>query len=108
MDREVDMINTGKRHPYVGMYKVRVTQDGVFKAYECDLVSNAGCSYDMSPFIMELSVYRCLDNCYFFPMYKATGKLAKTNTPSNTAYELVEFSEKNRLKIRLKCSLLHL
>jgi xanthine dehydrogenase/oxidase len=85
MDREVDMINTGKRHPYVGVYKVRVSCDGQFKAYECDLVSNAGWTMDHSWFVMQFAVFRGLDACYFFPKFKATGKLAKTNTPSNTA-----------------------
>jgi xanthine dehydrogenase/oxidase len=85
MDREVDMINTGKRHPYVGVYKLRVSRDGFFKAYECDMVENAGWSMDGSPFVMAQAVNKGLDNCYFFPKFKATGKLAKTNTPSNTA-----------------------
>ncbi len=85
MERDVDMVNTGKRHPFYARYKIRVSKEGLFKAYECELIENAGWSYDYSPFVMGQAVYRGLDNVYFFPNFKATGRLVKTNIYSNTA-----------------------
>lgn len=85
LERHEDMLKTGKRHAYYAKYKVRISRDGLFKAYDLELFNNGGFSLDYSPSIMEQTIYRGLDNAYMFPKLRATAKLAKTNTPSNTA-----------------------
>ena len=84
LDRDVDMLLTGMRHPFMGMYKLRITHDGFFKAYELKMINNAGHSTDLSRAVMERAITHC-DNVYNFPILHAYGRLAKTNIASNTA-----------------------
>jgi xanthine dehydrogenase/oxidase len=84
LDRDVDMMITGTRHPFLGMYKLRITHDGYFKAYELNMINNAGHSTDLSRAVMERAISHC-DNVYKFPILHAFGRLAKTNITSNTA-----------------------
>jgi xanthine dehydrogenase/oxidase len=74
----------GTRHPFVANYKIRITKDGVFKAYDIDLISNAGYSFDLSRVVMEGALLT-VDNVYNFPKLRVRGRLAKTNIASNTA-----------------------
>ena len=85
MDRDVDMVNTGKRHPVYGKYKLRISRDGYFKAYQADIIANAGWSNDCTPAVLTLTVRCGLSNVYYFPKFKAVARMAKTNTPSNVA-----------------------
>ena len=48
MDRNEDMIYSGNRHPYKGMYKVGYTSEGKLTALEMELYSNGGYSADES------------------------------------------------------------
>jgi xanthine dehydrogenase/oxidase len=84
LDRDIDMLITGTRHPFVANYKIRITKDGIFKAYDIDLISNAGYSLDLSPFVTEVALLT-VDNVYNFPKLHVRGRLAKTNIASNTA-----------------------
>lgn len=85
LERDVDMVMTGKRHPFQGDYKVRVSKEGMFKAYDLRLISNGGHSLDLSIPIMERAALHA-DNVYEFPNLRVRGKIAKTNVASNTAY----------------------
>lgn len=84
LDRDLDMILTGKRHSFKSWYKVRVSRTGMFKAYELKLINNGGHSLDMSAGVIDRAVTHS-DNVYYFPNIKVTGRIAKTNTASNTA-----------------------
>ena len=84
LDRDVDMLISGTRHPFWGAYKLRITRDGYFKAYDLKLINNAGHSVDLSRSVMERALTHC-DNVYNFPILFAHGRLAKTNIASNTA-----------------------
>lgn len=86
LERDVDMIMTGKRHPFQGNYKVRVSKDGIFKAYDLTLINNGGHSLDLSIGIMERAALHA-DNVYHFPNMRVRGRIAKTNIASNTAYD---------------------
>ena len=79
------MLVGGNRHPFWAKYKVRVTHDGLFKAYQLEMVCNAGHSVDLSRAVMERAVSHS-DNVYNFPIMHVSGKLAKTNIASNTAF----------------------
>ena len=85
LDREIDMLISGTRHPFWAKYKLYCTRDGFFKSYDLQLVSNAGHSYDLSRAVMERAMTHC-DNVYKFPHLKVNGRLAKTNMASNTAF----------------------
>lgn len=84
LDRDIDMLTSGTRHAFLGVYKIRLSKDGYFKAYDLDLISNAGHSFDLSTSIVERAMTHC-DNVYYFPNLRVRGRLAKTNIASNTA-----------------------
>ncbi len=85
LDREIDMLVSGTRHPFWGKYKLYCTRDGMFRSFDLKMVSNAGHSYDLSRAVMERAMTHC-DNVYMFPHLKVNGRLAKTNMASNTAF----------------------
>ena len=85
LDRDVDMVTSGMRHPFLGRYKVGFNADGKIQALEIDLYSNAGNSLDLSVSVMERALFH-VDNCYKIPNVKATGYCCKTNITSNTAF----------------------
>lgn len=84
LERDADMIMSGKRHPFKAFYKLRLSKDGLFKAFDLTLIANAGHSYDKSIGVIDRAVYHS-DNVYHFPNINVVGKLAKTNVASNTA-----------------------
>ena len=86
LDRDIDMLITGTRHPFYGRYKVRVTREGFFKAYDLEMINNGGHSLDLSFATMIGAIYRGADNVYLFPAIRVSGKVAKTNIASNTAF----------------------
>jgi xanthine dehydrogenase/oxidase len=49
------------------------------------MYSNAGNSYDLSLAVMDRALFH-LDNCYFIPNVRASGRLCKTHLPTNTAF----------------------
>uniref|UniRef100_A0A6I8PKZ2 Xanthine dehydrogenase/oxidase n=1 Tax=Ornithorhynchus anatinus TaxID=9258 RepID=A0A6I8PKZ2_ORNAN len=85
LDRDEDMLVTGGRHPFMARYKVGFLKNGKVVALEVEFYSNAGNSIDLSMGIMETALFN-MDNCYKIPNIRGTGKLCKTNLPSNTAF----------------------
>ena len=80
-----DMRFTGKRHPFLGRYEVGFDGDGTIVALRTDLFSNGGCSADLSLAVMERALLHS-DNAYFIPACRFTGRVCRTNLPSNTAF----------------------
>uniref|UniRef100_A0A8D1A3B2 Xanthine dehydrogenase/oxidase n=1 Tax=Sus scrofa TaxID=9823 RepID=A0A8D1A3B2_PIG len=85
LDRDEDMLMTGGRHPFLARYKVGFMKTGKIVALEVDHYSNAGNSLDLSHGIMERALFH-MDNSYKIPNIRGTGRLCKTNLPSNTAF----------------------
>uniref|UniRef100_H0WGC0 Xanthine dehydrogenase/oxidase n=1 Tax=Otolemur garnettii TaxID=30611 RepID=H0WGC0_OTOGA len=85
LDRNEDMLITGGRHPFLARYKVGFMKTGKVVALEVDHFSNAGNTLDLSQSIMERALFH-MDNCYKIPNIRGTGRLCKTNLPSNTAF----------------------
>jgi xanthine dehydrogenase large subunit len=83
--KDDDMRFTGKRHPFKILYKAGFTSDGRISALDLRLFSNGGCSTDLSMAVLERAMLHC-DNAYFIPNIKITGRICKTNLPSNTAF----------------------
>lgn len=84
-DRRDDMRITGKRHPYIAEYRLGLDEDGTFVAYEATLLQNAGCTTDLSPAIVERSLFHAC-NAYAIPNVRITAASCRTNLPSNTAF----------------------
>ena len=85
LPRQQDMIMTGKRHPYSSDFKIGLTNDGKILAFETTFYQNAGAAADLSPAVLERTLFHCT-NSYYIPNVKATAISCKTNLPPNTAF----------------------
>lgn len=85
MHRMEDMRMTGKRHPYSSDFKIGLNKDLKILAYEATFHQNAGATADLSPAVMERTLFHCT-NTYFIPNVKATAYSCRTHLPSNTAF----------------------
>ncbi|MEP1097439.1 MAG: molybdopterin cofactor-binding domain-containing protein [Cyclobacteriaceae bacterium] len=85
MHRMDDMRMTGKRHPYRSDFKIGLSKDLKILAYEATFHQNAGAAADLSPAVMERTLFHAT-NSYFIPNVKATAYSCKTNLPPNTAF----------------------
>ncbi len=85
LSREEDMAVTGKRHPYSSDYKIGLSGDGKILAYEVTYYQNAGAAADLSPAILERSLFHATSS-YFIPNVRVTGHSCRTNLPPFTAF----------------------
>jgi xanthine dehydrogenase large subunit len=85
LDRDDDMIMTGKRHDFRADYQVGFDADGQIRAYDLCLASRCGYSADLSGAINDRAMFHA-DNAYFLPAAKIVTKRMKTHTVSNTAF----------------------
>jgi xanthine dehydrogenase large subunit len=85
LHRMEDMAMTGKRHPYSSDFKIGLNEDLQIIAYEVTLYQNAGAAADLSPAVLERSLFHCT-NSYFIPNVTATAYSCRTNLPPNTAF----------------------
>ncbi|MFC6877620.1 xanthine dehydrogenase molybdopterin binding subunit [Flavobacterium myungsuense] len=85
MHRMDDMRMTGKRHPYSADFKIGLTKDLKIIAYEVTHYQNAGAAADLSPAVMERTLFHST-NAYYIPNVLAKAYSCKTNLPPNTAF----------------------
>jgi len=85
LDRDVDMITTGTRHPFIGRYKIGFNDQGLINAADIELFADAGFSIDLSVGVLDRAIFHS-ENAYKVPNIRIVGKLCKTNLPSNTAF----------------------
>lgn len=85
LHRMEDMRMTGKRHPYSSDFKIGLDKDLKIIAYETTFYQNAGAAADLSPAVMERTLFHCT-NSYFVANVKATAYSCRTNLPPNTAF----------------------
>lgn len=85
MHRMDDMRMTGKRHPYSANFKIGLDKDLKIIAYEVTHYQNAGAAADLSPAVMERTLFHST-NAYFVPNVIAKAYSCKTNLPPNTAF----------------------
>jgi len=83
--RDEDIRMTGKRHPYSSDFKIGLSKDGQILAYQVTFYQNAGAVADLSPAILERSLFHTT-NSYFVPNVKATALCCRTNLPPYTAF----------------------
>uniref|UniRef100_A0A669Q4V9 FAD-binding PCMH-type domain-containing protein n=1 Tax=Phasianus colchicus TaxID=9054 RepID=A0A669Q4V9_PHACC len=85
LERDMDMLITGGRHPFFGKYKVGFMKDGRIMAADFQCYINGGCTKDESELVIEYIVLK-VDNAYNIPNLRVRGHACKTNLPSNTAF----------------------
>ena len=85
LDRDIDMLATGKRHDFVFEYDVGFDNSGRIQGLKVDMASRCGYSADLSLPINDRALLH-LDNAYYLDHVAATTHLCRTNTVSNTAF----------------------
>ena len=81
--REQDMMLTGKRHPIYAEFDVGYDENGHVSAAEVFVYLDGGTSLENSEIVLE-NLLLHLDNAYYFPNFRVSGRICKTNTVSNT------------------------
>lgn len=85
LDRDADMIITGKRHPYDLSYEVGFDDDGRIRGIRMVMASSCGRSADLSEAVNVRAMFHG-DNCYYLPDVEIVSHRCKTNQPSHTAF----------------------
>ncbi|MFC4346383.1 xanthine dehydrogenase molybdopterin binding subunit [Kordiimonas lipolytica] len=85
LDRDDDMVMTGKRHDFKYGYDVGFDDDGNILGIEIEMASRCGRSTDLSPAINDRAMFHA-DNCYFLGDSTIRSHRLKTHTVSNTAF----------------------
>jgi len=85
LDRDADMIMTGKRHDFVVDYDVGFDDTGRIKGIDFRFASRCGISADLSGPVNDRTMFHC-DNAYFLENVRIESHRCKTNTVSNTAF----------------------
>jgi xanthine dehydrogenase large subunit len=115
--RDTDGRVTGKRHPFQVRYQIGFDGEGRLLAARLEFYANGGSSADLSTSVFDRALYHA-DNAYFIPDIELSGRVCRTNLPSNTAFrgfgggqgilaieniieDIAEFLGKDALEIRL-------
>ncbi len=85
LPRHIDLMITGKRHPYEYDFKIGLTKELKILAFEADYYQNGGAATDLSPAIMERTLFH-VTNAYYIPNVSGTVYSCRTNLPPNTAF----------------------
>jgi len=85
LDRDDDMIMTGKRHDFVIDYDVGFDDSGRIQGIDFMFASRCGISADLSGPVNDRTMFHC-DNAYFLENVHIESHRCKTNTVSNTAF----------------------
>jgi xanthine dehydrogenase large subunit len=85
LDRDDDMVLTGKRHGFRIDYDVGFDAEGRIQGIEIMLAGNCGCSPDLSGAINDRAMFHS-DNAYYLDNVTIVSHRCKTNTVSNTAF----------------------
>jgi xanthine dehydrogenase large subunit len=85
LDRDDDMVLTGKRHPFRIDYDVGFDDSGRIGGVTFMLAGDCGFSPDLSGGINDRAMMH-IDNCYFLEHVSILSHRCKTNTVSHTAF----------------------
>ncbi|MFE8873470.1 xanthine dehydrogenase molybdopterin binding subunit [Acetobacter persici] len=85
LDRDDDIMMTGKRHDFVIDYDVGFDDEGNILAVDMVLAARCGWAADLSGPVVDRALFHA-DNAYFYPDVRFRSEPLKTNTQSNTAY----------------------
>lgn len=85
LDRDEDMVMTGKRHDFIAEYDVGFDDKGHILGLSLMLASRCGYSADLSGPVNDRAMFHA-DNCYFLEHVQIVSHRCKTHTVSNTAF----------------------
>jgi xanthine dehydrogenase large subunit len=85
LDRDDDMIMTGKRHDFEVAYDLGFSRDGGIESARITLESRCGCSLDLSSAINDRAMFHA-DNAYCLNNAEIVSHRYRTHTVSNTAF----------------------
>ncbi len=85
LNRTQDLTMTGKRHGFHAEWRVGFAEDGRIQALEATLTADGGWSLDLSEPVLARALCH-IDNAYWIPNIRVTGRIAKTNKTSQTAF----------------------
>ena len=85
LNRDEDIMTSGQRHPFLGVWKVAVNKDGKLQALDADVFGNGGWTQDLSAAVVDRALSH-IDGCYSIPNTNVRARICKTNTVSNTAF----------------------
>jgi len=85
LDRDTDMLMTGKRHDFLADYTVGFDEKGRILALTVMLASRCGYSADLSGPVNDRAMMH-IDNAYFLENVDIVSHRCKTHTVSNTAF----------------------
>jgi len=85
LDRDDDMIMTGKRHDFVIDYDAGFDETGRILGIQFEFAARCGMSADLSGPVNDRAMFHC-DNAYFLENVRIVSHRCKTNTVSNTAF----------------------
>jgi xanthine dehydrogenase large subunit len=84
LDRDDDMISTGKRHDFLIRYDVGFDSEGCIVGIDLELSARCGMAADLSGPISDRAMFHC-DNAYYLPNVHIRSFRCRTHTVSNTA-----------------------
>ena len=85
LPRVLDMVLTGKRHPFLARFEAGFSKDGLIEALRLQLYSDGGWSLDLSDPILWRALFHA-DNAYYLPNVDLMGLVCKTHKTSQTAF----------------------
>ncbi|WKX69341.1 xanthine dehydrogenase molybdopterin binding subunit [Streptomyces sp. XD-27] len=85
LNRTQDLTMSGKRHGFHASWKIGFDADGRIQALDATLTADGGWSLDLSEPVLARALCH-IDNTYWIPNARVAGRVAKTNTVSNTAF----------------------
>jgi xanthine dehydrogenase large subunit len=85
LDRDDDMMITGKRHDVRVDYRLGFDDEGRIHAVDAVYAARCGWSADLSGPVTDRALFH-MDNAYFYPAVRGRSEPLRTNTVSNTAF----------------------
>ena len=85
LDRDDDMMITGKRHCFEYEFDVGFDDEGLIRGVKIEMVMRAGFSADLSGPVAARALCH-IDNAYYLSDVDVCAMAGKTNTQSNTAF----------------------
>ncbi|MFF2654571.1 xanthine dehydrogenase molybdopterin binding subunit [Streptomyces sp. NPDC058045] len=85
LNRTQDLTMSGKRHGFHASWKIGFDSEGRIQALDATLTADGGWSLDLSEPVLARALCH-IDNTYWLPNARVAGRIAKTNTVSNTAF----------------------
>ncbi|MGW4891347.1 xanthine dehydrogenase molybdopterin binding subunit [Kitasatospora sp. NPDC004240] len=85
LNRTQDLTMSGKRHGFHARWTIGFDADGRVQALDAVLTADGGWSLDLSEPVVARALCH-IDNTYWIPNARVTGRIARTNKVSNTAF----------------------